>query len=531
MSTLLKALEKAEDERGKSGDDKAAAASGAAAAQEKAGGFKLSGGSKLSSALRDTGQKEKAQAARVMSGYEAGHEDDDIEDVAAIAAGGRIRRFVALAAVAAIAAGGYYAYNEFLAPKGEEQVQEVAAASAETGDVAGFAAPEAIYLPLVEPEYDLQQDIQQAVLSSGEASADLQQANQNEELSRRIAQFTQQLLAESIEEARRRREEERAIQRQRLEEEAELRVSTVETLEERLDNLVSSEGAEDGEDVIAFVAPNDYMLDQLNALSEKPFVQRTRTRNEFIAPAGSQNTDLLAPVQRQIAQAAEGGEEEAKEEESAAGKASAAGSKEPSASITRSEDEHQKVFDDAVASYERGDFEAAENGFRLILSAHPHHVNAMIGLAKVHSSRGNVRIALNTLLRASDLQPGNSLVISELVALQTDSGQQLLGERRLSSMLGNVEERSVEARIHFLLGGIYARQERWFEARDVFSYAHHADGSNPDYAYNLAVVHDFLNNPEKAVEMYRMAAELAKASVSAFDPQVALSRADELAGL
>ena len=83
-------------------------------------------------------------------------------------------------------------------------------------------------------------------------------------------------------------------------------------------------------------------------------------------------------------------------------------------------------------------------------------------------------------------------------------------------MLSNTSDRSVEARLYFLLGGIYARQERWFEAREVFSYAHQAERGNPDYAYNLAVVHDFLNDSEEAISMYRLAADLTKTSVSAF---------------
>ena len=533
MSTLLKALEKAEDER-KTGGDQQPSGAAPDPGKEK-GGFKLSGSSKLSSALHSSAaQAEKAQAARVVSGYEAGQEHEEVEDSSVLIRQARTRKFVALAVVAVLAVGGYYAYNQFLAPQ-DAPADLAAAETEEAADAESAADSEVVYLPLVEPEYDLQQDIRQAVSVSGETTADLQ-ANQNEELSRRITQFTQQLLAESIEEARRRRQEDLAARRRQLEEEAELRVTTVETLEERLANLVDDSSQDIDEKAVAFVAPNDYMLSQLEAIGEKPFVQRTRTRNEFIAPAGTQNTDLLAQSRLRIAQAeaAAAGEEGEESGESAPAPAPApvaADNKTPSARITKNEDELEKVFDDAVASYDRGDFEASENGFRTVLASYPKHVNAMIGLAKVHSSRGNVRIALNTLLRASDLQPSNPLVISELVALQTDSGQQLLSEKRLSGMLGSTNDRSVEARLHFLLGSIYARQERWFEAREVFSYAHQAERGNPDYAYNLAVVHDFLNDSEEAIRMYRTAADLTKASVSAFDPQIAIARADELAGL
>ena len=530
MSTLLKALEKAEDEhKSRAGDQQQApGAEKSSESGKTSGGFKLTGGgSKLSSALHKSTQAEKAQAAQVMSGYEAGH-DDVADDGAVVARQARFSRFIVLAVFIAVAAGGYYAYNQFLAPQ-ESAVSDLGVDASADAVLETAFEQEVVYLPLVEPEYDLQKDIIQAVSVSGDTSAEVQAANQNEELSRRIAQFTQQLLAESIEEARRKREEDLAARRRQLEEEAEARTTTVETLEERLDVLVG--GGSESEAEVSFIAPNDYMLEQLEVLGEKPFVQRTRSRNEFIALAGTKSTDLYAPEQNQLAQGGGGTKAQEQDESVPAAPEPAVNEAVPSASITKSEDEYQKVFEGAVAGYERGDFDVAENGFRTILAAHPNHVNAMIGLAKVHSSRGNVRIALNTLLRAVDLQPSNPLVISELVALQTDSDQQLLDEKRLSRMLGNTNDRNIEARLHFLLGGIYARQERWFEAREVFSYAHQADRDNPDYAYNLAVVHDFLNNPEEAIIMYRMAIDLAKVSVSAFDPQVATVRADELAKL
>ena len=77
---------------------------------------------------------------------------------------------------------------------------------------------------------------------------------------------------------------------------------------------------------------------------------------------------ICLPRTRQAEQeAATGGEEEQGESAPAApaapAAAPAASDKAPSARITKSEDELQQVFDNAVASYERGDFEAAEKRF------------------------------------------------------------------------------------------------------------------------------------------------------------------------
>ncbi len=522
MSVLLKALEKSEEEREGSAEGAQAPEGGSPPA---GGGFSLSGGggggpSKLASALHSA-EKGQAEAARVVSGYEAGQEaegeaeeDQDTRQLRRAQASSRIRWLAGIVVVILAAGGAYFAAEEFgLLDPSEQVAGQQAQQDGETA-AAEEVIDDAAVAPLVEPEYDVQQDILQAVLSVGDQQG--QGQGESEDVARRIAEWTQQLLAESIEEARSRREEQIAETERVIEEQAVQQQESLKSLEERLSDLVG-----DGEGAVAFADPNDYMLQQLELL-DAPNIEPKRTRREFVAPAGTTSADLAvaaaepeaadpsapapapiaAPAPREIAQAA---------------------------TITKSTSALTKVFSDAVANYESGNFDAAENGFRTVLASSPKDVNSMVGLAKVHSSRGNLRLAANTLLRASELQPTNPVVISELIALQGDSPQQVLSEKRLLALLGVVSDPSLEARIQFLLGGMFARQERWFEAREVFSFAHSSDRGNPDYAYNLAVVHDFLNESSDAIKMYRMAASLADSSVSSFDPQVATSRANELA--
>ncbi len=523
MSVLLKALEKSEEEREGSAEGAPVPEGGSPPA---GGGFSLSGGggggpSKLSSALHSA-EKGQEEAARVVSGYEAGQEADaeaeedrDMLQLRRAQARSRVRWLASFVVVILAAGGAYYAAEEFgLLDPSEQAAGQQAQQTGEAAE-AEEAVEEIAVSKLEEPEYDVQQDILQAVLSVGDQQG--QGQGESEDVARRIAEWTQQLLAESIEEARSRREEQIAETERVIEQQTVQQQESLKSLEERLTELVG----DDGQGAVAYADPNDYMLQQL-ALLDAPTIEPKNNRREFVAPAGTTTADVAVAVAEPVAP------------DPSATAPSAAPTPPPreiaqAAVISKSTSALTKVFSDAVAKYESGNFDAAENGFRTVLASSPKDVNSMVGLAKVHSSRGNLRLAANTLLRASELQPTNPVVISELIALQGDSPQQVLSEKRLLGLLGRVSDPGLEARLQFLLGGMFARQERWFEAREVFKFAHNSDRGNPDYAYNLAVVHDFLNESSEAIKMYRMAASLAGSSVSSFDPQVATSRADELA--
>jgi tetratricopeptide (TPR) repeat protein len=85
------------------------------------------------------------------------------------------------------------------------------------------------------------------------------------------------------------------------------------------------------------------------------------------------------------------------------------------------------------------------------------------------------------------------------------------------------------APLAFALGNVYASQQRWNEAQsayfDAFLFARQSNETaiNPDYAYNLAVSLEQINQPEAALDYYLQAQTLARAVTPGFDMQ-ALTR-------
>jgi tetratricopeptide (TPR) repeat protein len=98
-------------------------------------------------------------------------------------------------------------------------------------------------------------------------------------------------------------------------------------------------------------------------------------------------------------------------------------------------------------------------------------------------------------------------------------------ESRLKTLLSAQPE---SAALNFALGNLYARQNRWAEAQQVYFNAVAADGDNPDYLFNLAVSLDHLRQPRLAGQHYRMALEAAARRPAAFDRDRRQKRLGEL---
>ena len=78
--------------------------------------------------------------------------------------------------------------------------------------------------------------------------------------------------------------------------------------------------------------------------------------------------------------------------------------------------------------------------------------------------------------------------------------------------------------MHFNLGNLYARQARWPEAEESYFAAYQADPENADYAYNLAVSLDHIEQRTAALSYYQRAIELADGRRVSFDAGNAMTR-------
>jgi tetratricopeptide (TPR) repeat protein len=156
----------------------------------------------------------------------------------------------------------------------------------------------------------------------------------------------------------------------------------------------------------------------------------------------------------------------------------------------------------------------------------------LLGLAAFASSRQEINLAMGLYSRALSLDPSNALAktaISSLAPLGTPAEQER-ELRRLDSQNPNV------APLVFALGNFYASQSRWTDAQRYYfkalqlakSDSQSGSSISPDYAFNLAVSLEQLNQSGPALIFYEEALALATRFPANFDLSIARSRLESL---
>lgn len=180
---------------------------------------------------------------------------------------------------------------------------------------------------------------------------------------------------------------------------------------------------------------------------------------------------------------------------------------------------------EAYDAYQRGDYGRAETLYRTALARYPGNRDALLGIAALSWRSGDRAGAAGIYQRLLQTNPNDATARSALLTLQKDKNP-VADESTVKLLLHREPE---SAQLRFVLGNIYARQQRWPEAQQAYFDAFTRDRSNPDVAYNLAVSLDNLGQHAAALDHYRRAVELARQRPARFAPADAQSRIQALA--
>lgn len=157
----------------------------------------------------------------------------------------------------------------------------------------------------------------------------------------------------------------------------------------------------------------------------------------------------------------------------------------------------------AWEALQEGRYEQAQALYDEVSSTDPANVDALLGLAALATLRGNPEQASRLYGRALELDPRNSAAQAGLIAIIGQADPQL-SETRLKQLIA----REPSGFLYFALGNLYARQSAWPQAQQAYFQAYQLHPDNPDYAYNLAVGLEHLNQSKIALNYYRRALEL-----------------------
>lgn len=158
----------------------------------------------------------------------------------------------------------------------------------------------------------------------------------------------------------------------------------------------------------------------------------------------------------------------------------------------------------AYAALHAGQAEEAQRLYGQLLGAEPKNIDALLGLAAISAQQGNSEEAVRRYLQILELEPRHALAQSGLIAL-LGRADPLAAESKLRQLIA----REPTAHLYFTLGNLYADQSQWSAAQQAYFQSHHLEPVNPDYAFNLAVALEHVNQPKLALGFYRRAVQLA----------------------
>ncbi|MDX1519896.1 MAG: tetratricopeptide repeat protein, partial [Gammaproteobacteria bacterium] len=183
--------------------------------------------------------------------------------------------------------------------------------------------------------------------------------------------------------------------------------------------------------------------------------------------------------------------------------------------ISRSKSVRQEdsLVQSAYAAYQAGDFASAQSQYTEVLKSDPENRDALLGLAALAYRSGNIQSAYEKYLEVIRYYPTDTTARAAIINLQSAADLQK-SESLLKLM---IQDDPGSAYLHFTLGNLFARQQRWPQAQQEFFDAFRLDSSNPDYAHNLAVSLDHLGQNRAAIDYYKKALELASLKDSRFE--------------
>ena len=184
----------------------------------------------------------------------------------------------------------------------------------------------------------------------------------------------------------------------------------------------------------------------------------------------------------------------------------------------------------AYTAFRDQDYYAARALYQQVLRELPNNRDALLGLAATSIQLGDVTGARATYSKLLELDPRDALARIGLMD-SMPLGDSVQMEIQLQGLKAEHPE---VAQLSFALGNFYASQRRWNEAQaayyDALLAAKAESGSavSPDFAFNLAVSLERLNQAQPAFNFYREALEQSRLVNPGFDVRVLRERLDAL---
>lgn len=187
---------------------------------------------------------------------------------------------------------------------------------------------------------------------------------------------------------------------------------------------------------------------------------------------------------------------------------------------------------EAYAAYRQGNLDVAEGLYRQVLIDSPRHRDALLGLIAIATGKDETGVAMDLYSRLLDRDPADPVAHAGLLELMP-SGSAAEQERQLKRL---AERHPEVAPLAYALGNFYASARRWTDAQKAYfralrlakNEAVETGHVNPDYAFNLAISLEHMNQAQAARDYYQQALDFSNNYPAGFDLDVVRGRLENI---
>ena len=172
---------------------------------------------------------------------------------------------------------------------------------------------------------------------------------------------------------------------------------------------------------------------------------------------------------------------------------------------------------------QEGRLEDARRAYEKLRIVDPSNVDLLLGLGLIAQRQGRTEEAMQLYLKTLDADPKNIFAHASLTGMIARADP-AAAEAKLKALIAQ----QPAAFLYFSLGNVLAAQGRWNEAQKAYFEAQRLDVDSPDYAFNLAVSLERIQQPRVALDYYQRALKLSQSKTAAFDTAQLKSRIQQL---
>ena len=179
----------------------------------------------------------------------------------------------------------------------------------------------------------------------------------------------------------------------------------------------------------------------------------------------------------------------------------------------------------AYQSLQEGRLDEARRAYEKLHALEPRNPDVLLGLALIAQRQGRSDDAVQFYLKTLDADPKNAFAQASLTGMIARADP-AAAETKFKALIAQ----QPAAFLSFGLGNVYAGQGRWNEAQNAYFEAQRREPNSPDYAFNLAVSLEHINQTHAALDYYQRALKLAQAQGggTAFDVAQVRARVQRL---